>query len=77
MKIYEMELAQMTEMGNTVKETILFALERDGLLNKPATEIASAYAVVLVEPGVLGKLFRKLVGEDQKGGLKVHVMKVV
>jgi hypothetical protein len=66
----------LTVKCNLVKEVLLEALERDGLLKKLATEIARDYAVILAEPGWLGRLFRKIAGEKE-GSISIRIMKVV
>lgn len=42
---------QLTQNANAIKESLLIALERDGLLKKPATEIAASYVVVIHRQG--------------------------
>lgn len=69
-------VADLTKNCNLVKEILLSALERDGLLKKPAAEICQDYAVVLAEPGWLGRLFRKVTGEKD-GDLQIRILKSV
>ncbi len=49
---------------NIVKETLLKALEREGLLKEgvKAEDISADYAIILVKPGVLGSLWDKIRG---------------
>ena len=78
MNIYSMDLEDLTKSANVIKESLLFALERDGLLKKPAKEVAEAYVVVLHKRGWLGELFRWVWGEDKsENSLKVSIMKSV
>lgn len=76
MKSYPMEIDDLTRVGNTIKEQLLKVLEREGLLAKPADEIAAKYAVVVSEPTWFGTLFAKL-KKDEKSGLRVYIMKEV
>jgi len=78
MKVYSHTVEDMTRDANAVKEAVVFALERDGLLNGRAEDVLSKYVVVLHEKGWLGRLFRRFNGEEDKGeGLAVTVTKVV
>lgn len=69
-------IEETTQNCNVVKEILLEALERDGLLTKPAAEIAQDYAVILAQPGWLGRLFRKVTGEKD-GCWTVRILKSV
>jgi hypothetical protein len=74
--VHVSSVPELTKNCNVVKEALLEALERDGLLKKPAAEIAQDYAVILAEPGWLGRLFRKVTGEKD-GDLAVRILKSV
>lgn len=76
MIIYSFDVGDITKNSNTVKEVLLAALERDGLLTKPAVDVAANYAVVIYEQSWMGKLFSKVTGGDEKS-LKIQVMKIV
>lgn len=76
MKSYPMELDDLTRNGNQIKEQLLKALEREGLLTKPAEEISAKYAVVVSEPSWFGNLFARL-KKDEKAALRVYIMREV
>lgn len=79
MQIYSLDVEDLTKNANIVKEAVLAALEKDGLLKKPATEIAEEYAIVISKPGWLGKFWKKLHqgnAEDAKN-LRYDVVKSV
>ena len=76
MKNYPMEIDDLNVIGNTIKEQLLQALEREGMLTKPAVEIAAKYAIVLSEPSWFGRIFGKL-KKDEKPSLRIYVMKEV
>lgn len=74
--IYSMTSDDLTANANIVKEQVLAALSRDGLLKAPPEELAEKYTVVVVKPGILGKLFRKIQGVDPNR-LEIQVLKAV
>lgn len=76
MRVFTLDIEEFTKNANVIKEEVLKALERDGLLKKSAVEIGEDYAVVISEPGWFGKMFHKLKGED-KAALRIYVMKAV
>jgi len=76
MRTWTMDLEDFQKNANVIKEEILHALERDGLLKKPVSEIGDQYAVVIAEPGWLGKLFHKIKGEE-RNAVRIYVMKQV
>lgn len=51
---YLMNLVQLQSTANDAAGILLQALEREGLLTRPAVEIASEYAIVFVEKGTIG-----------------------
>lgn len=78
MMVYSMTHEDLNKNANAVKEAILGALERDGLLNKPADDICASYIVTLSEPGWFGRLFKRIRGQEApKGTLAIDVFKVV
>lgn len=77
MTIYSLDVTDMTNNANLVKDVLLAVLEADGLLTKPSAEIASNYAVVVSKPGWLGKFFHKLQGNDSDKNLRFDVLKRV
>ena len=74
-QIYSMDIEDMNKNANIVKEALLAALEQDGLLKKPAVEVAEEYAVVISKAGWFGKLWKKL-NVDEKN-LRYDVVKSV
>lgn len=74
--IYSMTSDDLTANANVVKEQVLAALSRDGLLKAPPEEIAEKYPVVVVKSGILGRLFRKIQGLEPNK-LEVQVLKAV
>lgn len=64
--VHKSNIQELTKDCNVVKEVLLEALERDGLLKKPASEISENYAVILAASGWFGRLFRKLTGEKDQ-----------
>lgn len=76
MRLYTLDVTDLTTNANKIKEEVLLALERDGLLKKPAAEICTSYAVTMNEPGWFGRLFRKVIGEKE-GSLTIRVMREV
>lgn len=77
MELYSLDVADLTNNANRIKETILGGLEREGLLKKPADEIAAAYTIVIMKPGFFGSLFSKLKGQDEKETLRIIFLKQV
>lgn len=77
MQLYTMETSDMQKNANVVKEALLGALEREGLLKESAESIATKYAVVISKPGWLGTLFKRINGTYEKNTLAVDVVKVV
>lgn len=78
MGMYTVEAEDYTRNANVIKEVLLQALERDGLLTKKASEIAASYAVVARKRGWFGMLFKRLAGEEPKDdNIIVDVLKVV
>lgn len=76
MKTYPMDVGDLTANSNAVKDQLLMMLEKEGLLKKPAAEIAASYAIVVAETGWFGKLFHKAKAED-KPSLRIYIMKEV
>lgn len=78
MTIYSMDFEDMNKNANIVKEAVLSALEKDGLLKKPAGEIAAEYAIVVSKAGWFGTLWKRLKaeGNDSKD-LRYDVVKSV
>lgn len=74
-QIYSMDIEDLTKNANIVKEAVLSALEKDGLLKKPAEDIASEYAIVISKAGWLGTLWKKLSKDDKN--LRYDVVKSV
>jgi len=76
--IYSFDAMGLTENANNIKEAVLMAMERNGLLTKPAAEIARDYAVVLHKRGWLGRLFRRICGgEASEDTLAIEIVKKV
>jgi hypothetical protein len=68
--VYTSSEGEVIKNANTVKECVLQALERDGLLTKPAAEIGASYVVVVHRQGWLGRLFKRPAGlsfQDENG----------
>lgn len=63
--------------ANVVKEVVLLALEREGLLLKPAAEIGPLYAVVLHKKGWFGQMWDKWFNATEKDTFKVVMVKIV
>lgn len=77
-EMYELTREGLTEIANAVKENLLAAMEREKLLTKPASEICEDYAVLITKPGLLGKMFRWIKGEDPpKNGIMVSIMRKI
>jgi hypothetical protein len=62
---------EMLKNANAVKEVVLWALEREGLLTKPAAEIGERYAIVLHKKGWFGVLWDKWFDGIKDGNLKI------
>lgn len=80
MSMYSMTEADMTENANLVKEHLLEALERDGILKEGAAkEISGKYVVVQTKPSCLGRIWMALKGvkEEDRGSLYIQIMKTV
>lgn len=77
MRTLSMDIEELMKTGNVVKEAVLAALEKDGLLKKPASEIGDSYVVVVAEPRWFGKLFRKVTGKEDEKELRIYVMKAL
>lgn len=78
MNLYSFDDMELTAQANGIKEQLLDALEREGLLTKPASEIAAQYAVVLHKPGWLGRVLSAVLFKDPKASdMRVDVFKVV
>lgn len=67
---------QQTANANLVKDILLFSLEKEGLLTKPAQEITESYAIVLHRKGFFGTIIDKLFNFEDKG-LKITIVKLV
>jgi hypothetical protein len=76
-QLYTMETSDMQKNANIVKEALLGALEREGMLKESGEVIASRYAVVISKPGWLGSVFKRMSGTFEKNMLAVDVVKVV
>lgn len=76
MHVYSLDIEDMTQNANIVKEAMLAVLEKEGLLKKPAAEIAAEYAVIISKPGWLGQLFKGIKADD-KNSLRYDVVKSV
>jgi hypothetical protein len=64
--------------ANTVKESVIFALEREGLLKEPAEAICAKYVVVVHKEGWFGRLFKRITGGTyDKDAVAVDVVKRV
>jgi hypothetical protein len=78
MQIYSLDIEDMTQNANIVKEAMLAVLEKEGLLKKPAHEIAAEYAVIISKPGWLGQLFKGIkVNTEDSNKLRYDVVKSV
>jgi len=77
MEMYSMDLMSLTKNANEIKDTVLAALEREGLLKVPAAEIADKYVVVLHKEGWLGRSFKRIVGKYEPNALAIDVLKQV
>lgn len=77
MQTYEVTTEDLTKTANSVKECLLHALERDGLLTKKAEEICQTYAVVVSKPGWFGRWFRAVRNEEKPGFVSIDIMKLV
>jgi len=62
MLISSMTDEQLTSNANQIKDIVIFQLEKEGLLNKPAKEICETYAVILHRRGFFGKIIDKMMG---------------
>ena len=68
----------LTASGNSVKESLLAALERDLVLPAGAAEAMSKKYVVLVhKPSFFGRILAALIGKDGKDTLCVTIAKIV
>jgi hypothetical protein len=61
MTMYSAGIEDMTQNCNVVKEHLLYALERDGLLKEDAEEIAKKYVVVIHKRGYVPVIFESWV----------------
>jgi hypothetical protein len=78
MEIYSQGLEDMMRQANVVKDTVLEALEKEGLLKKPAKEIGEQYAVVIHKRGWLGHFMAKWFGDGEAAkSLRVNMVKVL
>lgn len=78
LQYYSMDIADMNKNANVVKEAVLFSLEKEGLLKKPAVEIAAEYAIVVSKVGWFGKLWKKLnQDDDDSKNLRYDVVRSV
>jgi hypothetical protein len=62
MKIYSIDIDNLTEIANQVKEVLLDKLEREGVAIN-SKELSETYAVVITRPGMLGKIIQKHIGK--------------
>jgi len=77
MELYSMTLVDLTVHGNGVKEALLHALERDGLLKEGAEAISKKYVVLIHKPSWFGRAIASLIGMDKKDQLTITVAKIV
>ncbi len=58
MKIFQITLGGMNTQANTVKEVLISALVKEGILDqRTADKFNQNYAVIVTEKGMLGKAF--------------------
>jgi hypothetical protein len=77
MFIYTQDAETMLKNANVVKEVVLGALEREGLLTKKAEEIAPLYAIVMHKRGWLGQFWDKWFEGVEKDSFRVTFVKIV
>lgn len=76
--MYSMSTDDLTANGNSVKESLLAALERDGVLKTgDAGELSKKYVVLVHRPSWFGRTLAALIGKDGKDTLCVTIAKIV
>lgn len=78
MIILNQDSEQLMTTANTVKEVLLYGLEREGyLVQGTAKDIGEKYAIVIHQRGWLGKLWDKHFEKIEGDGLRVSLIKIV
>lgn len=76
MYLYSATIEEMTTNANIVKESLLAALDREGLLKKSAEELAKEYAIILHKKSWLGRAWDSLFDNLAKGtDIRVDVVR--
>ena len=76
-KTYTVTTDNMVMNANITKQSLLAALESEGLLKETAEEIGKKYVVVLHTKGRFGSWFDKLFGVMDDDDMALRVMKVI
>lgn len=75
---YTLSLEELTGNANSIKEVLLNALDREGLLKEPAETLNSKFAVVIHQKGFFGRVIDKLRGvSDDSENLQISIVRVL
>jgi len=79
MRVYSMEVEELTEALNLGKEAILAGLEKDGFLKEgQAKTLGEMYALVIHKKGWFGTLWDRLFGDvKDPTGFRLTLVKIV
>lgn len=72
---YSFTPTELQNAANVVKESVLTALERDGVI-ADSTALCERYAVVLVSRGWFGRVLDKVFGVEQ-GAVQFRLVRVL
>lgn len=73
--IYTMTTESLVENANVVKDALLLALEKEGLLKASAEEIGSKYGVLMTKPSWWGR-FNKYFTKREENRLHIRIVKL-
>lgn len=77
-RICSSDSEEMVTQANIIKDVVLEALEREGLLTKPAKEIGEMYAVVFHKRGWFGACWAKCFGDEKRDNyFRINLLKSV
>ncbi len=77
LQLHQYTVTDITHLANQAKEVLLKGLEEEGLLTTPADELSGSYSVIVHERGTLGRLWDKMLGQDDSVDLRFAVVKNV
>lgn len=78
MMIYNLTLEELIRNANIIKEVLIEALAKEGLLKDPKLDpeiLCNRYAVILKPKGLLGDIWDKIQGNVKDDQIKIEIVK--